>query len=320
MAVLQANGHCLLVLPERQLDETAAVDEKLGYPAKLHSTLVDDQREASSETLKSKLTGRIPKRVGVEFASFSPHLTFLTSLGGTDFGDVGPSVCKLRLRKDADEIAMLRRANEANQAMYARAREIVRPGVNEIDVYNELYTVAVKTLGEPLTYFGQDFRSAARGGTPRNRVIEAGELYIFDLGVGFRGYYSDNCRTIAVGGEPTDKQMQAWQRRAGDLADGRGEREAGRELQDAVRSGPEGTRQKIAVDLQSSPGSRRGPDAAGRAAFESELGRPFRGGQFLAVEPGLYHDDLRYGVRLEQNYLVTATGVELLTPWPLELV
>jgi len=34
----------------------------------------------------------------------------------------------------------------------------------------------------------------------------------------------------------------------------------------------------------------------------------------------LYHDDLRYGVRLEQNYLVTETGVELLTPWPLEMV
>ena len=100
---------------------------------------------------------------------------------------------ELRRHKDPDELAMLRRANDANRAMYERAREIVRPGVNEIDVYNELAAVAVRTLGEPLTYFGQDFRSAARGGAPRNRAIEAGELYIFDLGVGFRGYYSDNC-------------------------------------------------------------------------------------------------------------------------------
>ncbi len=42
-------------------------------------------------------------------------------------------------------------------------------------------------------------------------------------------------------------------------------------------------------------------------------------GNFLAVEPGVYHEELRVGVRLENNYLVTATGVELLTDWPLEL-
>jgi Xaa-Pro aminopeptidase len=42
-------------------------------------------------------------------------------------------------------------------------------------------------------------------------------------------------------------------------------------------------------------------------------------GDFLAVEPGLYHDDLRVGLRLEQNFLVTASGVELLTDWPLDL-
>jgi Xaa-Pro aminopeptidase len=45
----------------------------------------------------------------------------------------------------------------------------------------------------------------------------------------------------------------------------------------------------------------------------------FAEGDFIAVEPGLYHEDLRYGVRLEQNYLVTTDGIELLTPWPMEL-
>ena len=42
-------------------------------------------------------------------------------------------------------------------------------------------------------------------------------------------------------------------------------------------------------------------------------------GDFIAVEPGLYHDELRTGVRLEQNYLVTARGVQLMSDWPLEL-
>ena len=45
----------------------------------------------------------------------------------------------------------------------------------------------------------------------------------------------------------------------------------------------------------------------------------FEEGNFFTVEPGLYHDDLRQGIRLEQNYLVTSDGVKLLTDWPLEL-
>ncbi|MEM1305442.1 MAG: M24 family metallopeptidase, partial [Planctomycetota bacterium] len=45
----------------------------------------------------------------------------------------------------------------------------------------------------------------------------------------------------------------------------------------------------------------------------------FEPGDFFTVEPGLYHEDLRHGIRLEQNYVVTETGVELLTDWPLGL-
>jgi Xaa-Pro dipeptidase len=45
----------------------------------------------------------------------------------------------------------------------------------------------------------------------------------------------------------------------------------------------------------------------------------FQVGEVFAVEPGLYGESLRAGIRLENNYLVTQTGVELLTPFPLEL-
>ena len=320
VAVLRADGHVLLVLPERQLGEAAIVDEKLGYGAKLHSTLVDDQRAASSATLQRALTGRIPKRVGAEFATFSPHLTFLTSLGASEFADVGPTISKLRRHKDADELVMLRRANEANRAMYERAREIVRPGANEIDVYNELAAVAVRTLGEPLTYLGQDFRAAARGGLPRNRAMEAGELSIFDLGVGFRGYYSDNARTLAVGGEPTELQQKAWNAVSAIFPF----------IEANVRPGVSckmlfEAAQKQLDEFKPWIFNHHLGHGVGLSPQEGPHLNPnwddhFAEGDYLAVEPGLYHDELRYGVRLEQNYLVTARGVELLTPWPLGLV
>jgi Xaa-Pro aminopeptidase len=319
VAVLRADGHLTLVLPERQLAQPAAADVKLGYAAKLHSTLVDDQRSASSSTLQSVIT-KVPTRVAVEFASFSPHLTFLTAAGGNEFSDICPIVSRLRRHKDPDELAMMRRANEANRAMYERAREIVRPGINELEVYAELHAVAVGTLGEALTYLGQDFQSGSRGGLPRDRVAQASELYILDLGVGFRGYYSDNARTLAVGGSPSEFQQKAW----------RAVRDVFSLIEENVQPGVSCKMLFEAVQKQL--------DGYRPWIFNHHLGHGvglspqewphlnpnwddhFEVGDLFTVEPGLYHDDLRHGVRLEQNYLVTATGVELLTPWPLELV
>jgi Xaa-Pro aminopeptidase len=42
-------------------------------------------------------------------------------------------------------------------------------------------------------------------------------------------------------------------------------------------------------------------------------------GDVFTAEPGLYGEDLRGGIRLEENYVVTATGVEKLTDFGLEL-
>jgi Xaa-Pro aminopeptidase len=203
--------------------------------------------------------------------------------------------------------------------MYQRARQIVRPGINELDVYAELHAVAVRTLGEPPTYFGQDFQSGARGGPPRDREIEAGELMIFDLGVGFRGYYSDNARTIAVGGEPADAQRRAWEAVKQVFAMIEATARPGlscRELFDAARKQLDAFRPWLfnhhlghGVGLAPHEGPHLNP------RWDDTLAE----GDFIAVEPGLYHEDLRAGVRLEQNYLVTERGVALLTDWPLGL-
>jgi Xaa-Pro dipeptidase len=45
----------------------------------------------------------------------------------------------------------------------------------------------------------------------------------------------------------------------------------------------------------------------------------FEVGDVFTAEPGLYTPELRAGIRLEQDYLVTENGVELLSDFPLEL-
>ncbi len=47
----------------------------------------------------------------------------------------------------------------------------------------------------------------------------------------------------------------------------------------------------------------------------------FEVGDVIAVEPAVYADEeLKAGIRLENNYLVTENGVELLSDFPLGLV
>jgi len=184
-AVLDSAGHVTLVLPSRKVSDAVSADEIVGYEEKWHSTIRDEQRAACDEVLLKTLSKR-PQQVGGEWSCLGPRLL---AEFGNDVVDIEPTIFRLRRRKNADELRMLNRANEANRAMYALAREIVQPGIHEIEVYNQLHAAAVSELGEPLTYFGQDFQCCARGGPPRDRMAQAGELYILDLGVGFRGYY-----------------------------------------------------------------------------------------------------------------------------------
>lgn len=314
-AAIDGAGRVTLVLPDRKIGIAAAAEEKVPYEAKKLSTFRDDQRAACNTALLAAIGNVSKLRTAGEWSCLGPQL--ISALGGNPI-DIEPLIFALRRCKEADEIRMLDRANQANAAMYARAREIVRPGLNELDLFNELQATAVRTLGEPLTYFGQDFQSASHGGPPRNRQMQAGELIILDLGVGFRGYYSDNARTLVVGDEPTAVQQLAWQ--------------AAAEVFDMIaaeaRSGVScrGLFEKAKAMLD-----RRLP-----WSFHHHLGHgvglaPHEGphlnpnwddtlavGDFFAVEPGLYHEDLRHGVRLEQNYLVTDRGVCLKTEFPLE--
>ncbi len=323
VAVIDASGQVTLVLPSRKSSQTVAADKVVPYEEKWHSTLRDEQRALSNEALLASLPdrpSRRPRHVGAEWSAFGPALqaAFGGKVGG-EVVDVEPTLFRLRRRKDADELRMLRRANDANRAMYARAREIIEPGINELEIFSELQAVAVRELGEALTYFGQDFRCNARGGLPRDRQAEAGELYILDLGVGFRGYYSDNARTIAVDGQPTDAQQLAWQRIV----------EVFPLVESTVRPGVSCRQlfEQVQTLLdQSAPWvfNHHLGHGVGLLPHEGPHLNPhwddtFEEGDYFTAEPGLYHEDLRTGIRLEENYVVTTNGVERLTDYPLEL-
>ena len=315
-AALTAEGHLTLAAPQKPQVEAAA-DELVTYEAQWHSTLRNDQRQACSEELVKVLDSKKPpRRLGVEFSTFGP---WLSTAFDAEIVDIEPDLYRLRRRKDPDELARIKKAIAGTAKMYELARAMIRPGVTELEVFNALQTAAVNEFGEMLTGTGNDYRCGARGGPPRdNRPAEAGELYILDLGPAFRGYFADNARTIAVT-EASDLQQQAWSYIMKALAHVEATAKPGKSAQHLFH--------EVQAILDECPvGEFNHHLGHGIGLFPHEAPHlnphwddVFEEGDVFTAEPGLYAPELRAGMRIENDYRVTADGVENLTNFAIEL-
>jgi Xaa-Pro dipeptidase len=317
--VLWSDGHTWLITANVPAQGVAA-DEVVAYTANPMGTQRPDQADAVAARVVETLSRRRTSgRVAVDASVVTAQLAALWEFEPVQ---IDPILWQLRRHKEPDELELMKTAIACTKAMYERARQIIEPGVEELTVYAELHAAAVKSAGEPLfpPYLGNDYACGVPGGPPRKgRKAEAGELYILDLGPAYRGYFADNARTFAVGGKPTDAQMRAWETVASVFP---------------------------IVERMAGPGARcRDIFAAVDAHYRARTGAPFphhlghgvglqphesprlnpnwddalAEGDVFTAEPGMYGPDLRAGMRIENQYLVTRTGVENLTPFPLGL-
>ena len=322
IACLESSGTMTLIAPNHSPENTAA-DQIATYEAQWHSTLRPEQHAAAAKALSKLLVGVPTEKLAVDASLTGLHTLKAAGCQGNlmDVVDLEPAIWQLRRRKDEDELALMQKAIDCTQAMYERAREIIEPGIHELDVFSELQSVAVATAGEPLSaLLGNDFQCNSRGGPPRDNRAEAGQLYILDLGPCYRGYYADNCRTISVDRDPTPLQIQAWEliQEVFALIE--------REVQ--PRANAKQVYQQV-NDLLAGFQQGEFPHHLGHGVglypHEAPHLNPhwddlFEEGDVFTVEPGLYSDALAHGMRLENNYRVTSDGVQLLTPFSLELV
>lgn len=317
MLCLEQSGRCTLAAPNEE-PPVAAVDQCVTYPAQWLCTLRQEQLNSAAEALRASVGVADICGTGVEgSAAGFPALSLMSSAGLPV--DLEPEIWKLRRCKDADELQMIRKAVACTEAMYRRAREIICPGISELEVYNQLHAAAVHEAGEPLTALGNDFQCGSPGGPPRNRTARDGELYILDLGPAYRGYYADNCRTIAVNGQPTDEQFRAWSAIVSVL----------QMVEQTVRPGVScrdlfQTAKAILDDCHPDAFIHHLGHGFGLFPHEAPHLNPnwddeFQLGDCFTAEPGIYVPQLQAGIRLEQNYVVTADGVECLTGFPLEM-
>ncbi|MCS7059816.1 MAG: Xaa-Pro peptidase family protein [Anaerolineae bacterium] len=234
----------------------------------------------------------------------------------------GRLVAELRMVKDADEIARMRRAVAVPERVLTEAISQIKPGMTELDIAGLLMRVSLnhnlrELVSFPLVQTGLSaaFPHAFAG----SRTVRKGDLVVIDFGATIDDYNSDITRTIAVG-EPSDEMKHIYHvvREAN---------EAGRA---AVRPGA--TCEEV--------------DFAARAVIEKAgYGKYFihrtghgiglegheppyivkgnktvlQPGMTFTVEPGIYIEG-KGGVRIEDDVLVTKDGGESLTTFSRDLI
>ncbi|MGL6072691.1 MAG: M24 family metallopeptidase [Fimbriiglobus sp.] len=231
-------------------------------------------------------------------------------------------IADLRRAKDPDEVELLRTCMRATEVGHAWALQNVRPGMTELEVYSGMFAAVMNHVGHASVLYG-DFTvspgSAKRGGPPTRRVLESGDTLILDYSVILGGYRSDFTNTLVVGGQPTAQQQEllAHCQRAMTLAETR--LKAGATCQsvyDAIHSVFESA--KVAQYFPHHAGHGLGISHPEAPFFVKNSNETLIAGDVVTLEPGLYVDGIG-GVRIEHNYLITATGYERLSQHDIRL-
>lgn len=236
--------------------------------------------------------------------------------------DLGTLIRSLRRQKEDDEIALLKECARAAEAGHMRARQIVRPGVTELEVYREVVAAVTTAAGQAVQVYG-DFRACTpthpkQGGLPTNYQLAAGDLFVLDFSVVIDGYRCDFTNTLAVG-EPTAQQRHLYDVVMAALASGEQALRPGAKARDVFDAVERPIRD---AGLADHFGHHAG-HGIGLAHPEPPILVPesddiLLAGDVVTLEPGLYVEGIG-GIRNEHNYWITGEGFERLSHHALTL-
>lgn len=254
--------------------------------------------------------------------------TFLGELGLTD--SLGRAMQKrnlrsltgnLRLIKDDDEIARMRRAIDITVEAERETMKAVRPGMWEYELEALIeYTFrrrGAERVGFP-SIVGTGINSTTLHYDKGRRQSEAGDLVVIDIGAEYGYYSADVTRTIPISGRFTPRQRALY-----DLVLG-----SQQAAIDSVRPGVTISQlngiartymREHSGDLCGGPSCDRyfihglshwlGMDVHDVGDYSKKLVP----GMVLTVEPGIYIPAEKTGIRIEDDVLVTASGYDLLS-------
>ncbi|MCH7715507.1 MAG: aminopeptidase P family protein [Gemmatimonadetes bacterium] len=257
--------------------------------------------------------GRLGIEETVRFA-FSDRVG--TAAPALTLASATPVTAGCRTVKDAHELELMRLASTVTLKAYEAAYHALDEGMTQNDFRN-----LVSTAHQRLGFAGGagvqvgEF-SALPHGSVTPQVIREGSILLIDGGCGVEGYRSDISRTFVLG-RPSDKMKRVFEI----------ELEAQTAALRAARPGVEcqavdAAARRVIVDAGYGPdytyfthrvGHGMGMDGHEWPYLVRGNTLPLAPGMTFSDEPGIYLPG-EFGVRLEDDMVITEDGAELMTP------
>ena len=305
--------------------------------AELELTTVEGSYDAMLVKRLAALLTR-PGRAGIESAhlTVARHLWITTSLAeearGTPNGVTLVAtegiVERARVRKDPDEIATLREAARRLSTVAAGVLTDVRAGMTEQELALAI-DWRIRRGGFSRTAFETIVASGPNAALPHahpgERKLTEGDLVVLDFGGVYASYCVDLTRTVTIGkATPRAREvygavLEAHDRAIASVRPGASWLDIDQAARDTLgRYGlaeafGHGTGHGLGIEVHEDPRiTRRRPDVDTRDEAVAA-------GMVFTIEPGAYLPDWG-GVRIEDDVLVTADGVDVLTDVTTELI
>ncbi|MBO6816250.1 MAG: aminopeptidase P family protein [Rhizobiaceae bacterium] len=250
------------------------------------------------------------------------HMALATVFPDTRFVDAHSDLSSIRLHKTDRDIALLKEAIRISETALEATLENVKPGQTELEIKGMLMSNLFANGAEGLAF---DPIVAAAGNSAQPHAesrpgykLQRGDALLIDFGGSFQGFHADITRTFFMG-EVSDYNRRFYETVLAANEKGRSVSKAGvsaHAVDDAVQ---------IVLEQSEFSGYRVHKTGHGLGLDVHEAPQIMRGnhqeleaGMVFTIEPGLYRSG-EAGVRIEDDVLVTANGIECLTSFPRDL-
>ena len=270
----------------------------------------------------AELAERLSGRLAFEASTLTYDQYQTLERGGLELVPRSGLVEGLRAVKDERELEAIRRACAITDRVFERLTEVPFVGRSERDVSWDL-TALFHDEGAESMAFEHIVGAGPTGSRPHaragDRTIEAGELVVIDAGCTIDGYSSDYTRTFATGpvnGEAKEAYhvvLAAQQAALDAIRAGLPALEADAVARRVVEESP------FAGTFGHGLGHGLGLDVHELPRLSTETSDVLQPGNVVTVEPGVYLDG-KFGVRIEDDVVVTEDGIENLTGFRKDLL
>jgi len=244
-----------------------------------------------------------------------------------DFRRLAPLLHQLRVTKTDLELDLLKEAMDITAKGFRRMLRYVKPGVTEYEVEAELAKEYIKRRGKfaypPIIAAGTN--NCVLHYWQNDQPCKKGQLLLMDAASSYANYNADLTRTIPVSGKFSRRQKNVYNAvlrvlRASIAGAVVGKLHRDWQKESQVHMNEELLKLGL---LKPSQVKKQDPEnPACRKYYMHGLGHPlgldvhdvgdmnvpFAAGTVLTVEPGIYVPDEGFGVRLEDNIVVTEDG------------